>query len=579
MGTLTYDDTNFYMNGEKYTILSGAIHYFRVVPEYWSDRLLKLKACGFNTVETYTCWNLHEPREGDFNFSGILDIGRFIDTAAELGLNVILRPGPYICSEWDLGGLPPWLLKYPNIHLRCYDEIYLSKVKRYFKALFEHIFPRLSINGGNVIMLQIENEYGSYGNDKRYLQCIADMYKELGADCIQFTSDGHAYFMLKGGTLDGYLATVNFGDSPEDCFDRLKEYRPNQPLMCCEFWCGWFDHWYESSNPRDHKHIANLLDRILSYPASVNLYMFHGGTNFGFLNGANYKTMYQPDITSYDYDAPLSEAGDMTEKYYAIKEVIEKHFGKVPEMNVSNSIKKSYGNVELTKTAPLFDNLNNLSEVMHSSYPMTMEELDQNYGFVLYESVIQGPMERLKLEIDNVHDRALVYLNRTLAGVIERDRRYDEIFIGLGYGEELKVSILVENMGRINYGPLLFDRKGITGGVRIGQQYHYGWDMYKLSLDNIDKVEYRSFDKGVFPVFLKGSLYIEEEPADTFLYLDGFTKGVAFINGFNLGRYWNVGPQRSLYVPAPILKQGDNEIVIFELEGYISPEVSFKDKR
>ncbi len=272
MGILTFDENNFYMDGEKYTILSGTIHYFRVMPEYWHDRLLKLKACGFNTVETYTCWNLHEPTEGEFNFSGMLDLERFIDTAAEIGLNVILRPGPYICAEWDFGGLPSWLLTYPGLRLRAYDEVYISKVNRYFKELFRRITPKLSTNGGNIIAVQIENEYGSYGNDKKYLQAIADIYRNCNVNCLLFTSDGQLYFMLNGGTLDNYLATVNFGGEPDCCFNQLKEFRPKQPLMCTEFWAGTFDHWYdEKHNIRDTKNIASIFDDILSRGASVNI--------------------------------------------------------------------------------------------------------------------------------------------------------------------------------------------------------------------------------------------------------------------------------------------------------------------
>ena len=243
MGILTYKDKDFYMDGERYTVISGAMHYFRIPREYWYDRLLKLKECGFNTVETYTCWNLHEKVEGKFDFSGMLDVGAYIKTAKELGLNVILRPGPYICAEWDFGGLPAWLLTHESIPLRCYNEEFIALVRRYYEALFNEVRPYLAVNGGNVVMLQVENEYGSYGDDKEYLRAIVDIYRDCGVDCQLFTSDGATSFMLNGGTLPDFPCVANFGSKPADNFAALEKFRPGQPTMCGEFWCGWFDHW------------------------------------------------------------------------------------------------------------------------------------------------------------------------------------------------------------------------------------------------------------------------------------------------------------------------------------------------
>lgn len=580
MGILTYNKDSFLMDGEKYTILSGTIHYFRTVPDYWEDRLKKLKACGLNTVETYTCWNLHECKEGEFDFSGILDVERFIDTANNLGLNIILRPGPYICAEWEFGGLPSWLLTYPKMRFRCYDELFLSKVRRYYKELFSRLAPRFSTNGGNIIMVQIENEYGSYGNDKKYLKAIADIYRECNVDILLFTSDGPLYSMINGGTVDGELVTLNFGSKPASSFEILKEFRPNQPLMCCEFWNGWFDHWYEKHHVRTADDTAVTFDELLSCGSSVNFYMFHGGTNFGFTNGANYteEGLYQPTITSYDYDAPLTEAGDLTQKYFDVKRVIEKHFGKVPELDVSNSKKISYGDIKLTHTAPLFANINKLSAPIRNAAPLTMEELGQNFGFILYSTVIKGPYEESRLIIDDIRDRALIFINGQFKGIFERSRRCDEINISLGAGEEIKLDILVENMGRINYGSKLKDEKGILHGVRLGLQQQFGWTMYPLPLDDISSICYEGFTYNESPAFLKGT-FETEETGDTFLKLDGFTKGVAFINGFNLGRYWNTaGPQKTLYIPAPLLKKGSNELVIFELEGYNHNSVTLIDK-
>lgn len=579
MGILTVQGKDFLMDGQKTTIISGSIHYFRVLPEYWEDRLKKLKACGFNTVETYTCWNLHERREGKFDFSGRLDIGKFLDIAKGLGLNAIVRPGPYICAEWDMGGLPSWLLNYPKMNLRCHDRIFLEKVRNYYKALFEYITPRLSTNGGNLIALQIENEYGSFGDDRKYMQAIKEITIENKADCLLFTSDGATKSALGGGMLDNVLATVNFGSKPAENFNVLKKLRPNQPLMCMEYWNGWFDHWYEKHHTRISTDTAQVLDEILSIGASVNFYMFHGGTNFAFTNGANFDGEYRPTVTSYDYDCPVSECGDLTPKYYEVKAVLEKHFGRAPELNVKNLPKKSYGEVILEKAAGLTDNLNNLSKPVENAVPLTMEELEQDFGFVLYSTIINGPLEENPLEIDGLHDRAQIFINGELRGIKERtNRRNDTITIKLEQGERLKLDILVENMGRVNYGPKLMDKKGIVGGVRVGQRKHFGWTMYPLPLDDIRVLRYKITDKGVdMPTFLSGRINIDRV-ADTFVRLDGFTKGVVFVNGFNIGRYWNsAGPQKTLYVPAPLLKKGENNFVVFELEHCDTNKINLTD--
>lgn len=570
MRNLSYDNNNFLMNGEIHTILSGAIHYFRVVPEYWEDRLKKLKACGFNTVETYTCWNLHEPKEGEFDFSGILDLEKFIVTAKKLDLDVILRPGPYICAEWDFGGLPSWLLKYKDMKIRCNDLLYISKVKSYYKELFSRIGKHLSTNGGNIIAIQIENEYGSYGNDKEYLKEIVNIYKENNVNCLLFTSDGATLFMLNGGALPEYLTTLNFGSSPSENFEVLKKFKNDQPLMCCEFWNGWFDHWYNKHNTRNSDDTAEVFDEMLSLNASVNFYMFHGGTNFAFYNGANLLDGLQPTITSYDYNAPISESGDLTKKYFAIKKVIEKHFGKIPYIDVKNLPKKNYGIIPLTKGADLFENINNISKPNYSSYTKTMEELDQNFGFTLYSTILKGPFEEAEISIDGLHDRAIIYIDGIKQGIKERTKkRNDTVKISLDFNEEVKLDILVENLGRINYGPNIRDEKGILKGVKIGSIYHFGWTMYPIPLNpkDLDRLNFKnSINNQNGPIFLKGN-FIVKETQDTFVRLDGFTKGCVFVNGFNIGRYWNTaGPQKTLYLPAPLLKIGENEIVIFELE-------------
>ena len=582
MGIITYNDKSFLLDGKEYTIVSGAMHYFRIPREYWADRLTKLKECGFNTVETYTCWNLHEQKEGQFDFTGMLDLAAYVDEAAKLGLNVILRPGPYICSEWEFGGLPAWLLSYENIAIRCNDERYLEKVRRYYHALFEHLGTgRLATHGGNIVMVQIENEYGSFGDDKEYLNAVVDIYRECGVDCTLFTSDGACDWMLSGGTLPEYLCVANFGSHPKENFAELSKFRPNQPSMCGEYWCGWFYHWYENHHVREADELAGLFRDMLEAGASLNFYMFHGGTNFGFMNGANHGGKYEPTITSYDYNALLSEAGDMTPAYYAVRKINEEFFGSVPEITTKNSEKKAYGKVTLTEKSFILDTVNSISAPVHSAAPKFMEEIGQNYGFTLYSTTVKGPMGEdggLTLRYDCVHDRAIVFVNGEKKGWIERSRHADDIRVSVKTGEEVKIDILVENMGRINYGPEMRDKKGMTG-IRFGQRNHYGWDMYPMEMKDLSGVKYEACDGGVdVSSFMRGTLTIEGDPCDTFIRLDGFHHGFVTVNGFNLGRYYNdAGPQKTLYCPAPMLKSGENEIVVFEMDSSDRNVIEFVD--
>lgn len=582
MGILTFENDQFLMDGKPFQIISGAMHYFRIVPEYWEDRLKKLKACGFNTVETYTCWNLHERKEGEFDFTGILDIERYIEIAESLDLNVIVRPGPYICAEWEFGGLPSWLLSYPNMALRCNDPMYLAKVRPYYNELLSRIRPHLTTNGGRVMMVQVENEYGSYGDDKEYLREVEKAYRENGIDCLLFTSDGATMWMLNGGTLPDIVSVANFGSKPQANFNNLRKFKQNEPLMCGEFWSGWFDHWYEEHHTRGAEDIAADTQELFDCNASFNFYMFHGGTNFGFWNGANHTgTQYQPTITSYDYCAPLSECGDMTPTFYAVKEVIERNTGiKAPEMDVQNLPKKAYGKLALTEGALLLDNLKNLTTPVHSAFPRSMEELGQDFGYILYSTQLRGPFEPLPLIFEKLHDRAIVFLNGECIGIRERSQRMDEIKLSMEMGETAQLDILVENMGRVNYGTKLFDQKGILGGIRFGQQFHFGWDMYCLTMDDLAGLEWKpaaELPKNK-PGFLRGTLTVKGEPQDTFIRFDGFIKGFCKINGFNIGRYYNpAGPQKTLYVPAPLLKTGENEILVFESDGYEEAVVEFQD--
>lgn len=571
MSLLTWNDGQYLLDGQPYRIVSGAIHYFRVVPEYWKDRLLKLKACGFNTVETYIAWNMHEPKEGEFVFDGMADVVSFIELAGELGLHVIVRPSPFICAEWEFGGLPAWLLAYSELQLRCCDPLYLSKVDRYYDELIPRLVPLLSTHGGPILAVQVENEYGSYGNDSSYLRYMRNGLLSRGVDVLLFTSDGPTDEMLLGGTLEDVHATVNFGSCAEESFRKYREYRSEEPLMVMEYWNGWFDHWMEDHHVRDAEDVAGVLDDILTHGSSLNMYMFHGGTNFGFYNGANHIVAYEPTTTSYDYDAPLTEWGDTTAKFEAVRSVLGKH-GFAPTCPLPEPIPKiSYGKVALMERAELFtaSNLEKLSEPVNSVCVQPMEKLGQSYGFILYSTYVQGPRSRQKLYIEGVRDRAQVFLDGQVLGVIERwNPQPLELSIPAG-GAQL--DILVENMGRINYGPLIRDPKGILDGVRIDNQLQYNWTIRTLPLEpgTLASLEYKeqTVEKqeaaalSGLPGFYRGC-FEAEEIGDTFLRFDGWNKGVAWINGFNLGRYWNAGPQRALYIPGPLLRKGRNELVL-----------------
>ena len=572
MSMLTAENGQFYLDGKPYRILSGAMHYFRICPEYWEDRMLKLKECGFNTLETYCCWNLHERKAGEFDFSGRLDLVKYIETAQKLGLHVILRPGPYICAEWDFGGLPARLLK-DNIPLRCNDPRFLAALRPYLLKVFELVKPLLCTNGGPIIAMQVENEYGSYGNDHDYMAAVNAIYDEGGIDCLRFTADGSWDLMLGGGMLDGIPAAVNFGSRAADNFRGLRQFRPEDPLFCAEFWCGWFDHWHEEHHTRTVESITADTRELLETGASLNFYMFHGGTNFGFQNGANHTDgVYHPTVTSYDYCALLSECGDLTPAYHAIRALL----GQSGPLTVTDCPKAAYGKLCLTEQAALLPQADRLATPIRAAQTMTQEELGQDFGFTLYRTTLRGPFSGIPLELGRVHDRALVFLDGKHIGTVERSRRRDPMTLTLAAGQTAKLEILVENMGRVNYGSKLLDRKGLLDGVRLDMQYHFGWEMLPLPMEDLSRLQWSAEAAG--PRFLRGHITIDETPKDTFLRLDDFTRGFVLVNGFNVGRYYTpAGPQKTLYIPAPLLRQGENEIIVFESDTFHSPTVEFVD--
>jgi beta-galactosidase len=441
------------------------------------------------------------------------------------------------------------------------------------------LVPLLSTNGGPILAVQVENEYGSFGNDTAYLTYIKEGLVRRGIDVLLFTSDGPTDEMLMGGTIEGVHATVNFGSRVAESFAKFREHRATEPLMVMECWNGWFDHWMEPHHVREAADVADVLDEMLEQGSSVNMYMFHGGTNFGYYSGANHIETYEPTVTSYDYDAPLTEWGDVTKKYKEVQKVLGKH-GFEPSCPLPEPTPKYvYGEVVLSERAALFDSLDQLSEPIEQTSIQPMEKFGQAYGFILYSTWVKGPRSRQQLHIQEVRDRAQIFLNGKPLGVVER---WNPLPLEISVPEEGgRLDILVENMGRINYGPLLRDPKGITEGVRIDNQFQYHWTIWSLPLqpNSISTINYveREIERedelhpiqGSTPAFYRG-YFTADQIGDTFLRFDGWQKGIAWVNGFHLGRYWNAGPQRALYVPGPLLKVGRNEIVLFELHG--SPE-------
>lgn len=592
---LEIKNKKFYMDSKPFDIYSGAMHYFRTVPEYWEDRLTKLKAAGFNMVETYVCWNLHEKKPGEFDFSGILDIEKYLEIAQKVGLYAIVRPGPYICAEWDFGGLPAWLLKDKNMQIRCMYPDYLKCVERFYKELLARLVPHLESHGGNIIAMQVENEYGSYGNDKEYLRYVEKLTRDCGIDCLLFTSDGNTNNMISGGSLPDIYKVLNFGSRSRTAFNVLKGFENDGPNMCGEFWCGWFDHWRDKHHTRNSLEIVNEIKGFIDNGASFNMYMFHGGTNFGFTAGANHNQGhgYEPTVTSYDYCAMLTEWGDYTPAYHAVRKLLcEKQGIEPPELPESPKL-QSIGKVELTEAASLFENLDNIGEKHHVPVPEGMEYFGQNFGLIYYETTLKGKYNASPMYVKNVHDFADVYfdgekkasIDRTLYSVEGKTTLKDVIFkkkkgesspfLMPALSGERKIGVLVDTMGRVNYGENMLDRKGISD-IYLGIQRLMNYDVWTLPLDNLDKLKYSSSVKKEEPVFLKGSFKTDSK-ADCFVHLDGFNRGCVYINGFNLGRFWKVGPQKSLYLPGTLLKD-ENEIIVFNIGGYSKPTVSITDK-
>lgn len=563
----------FYLNNQAIKIISGGMHYFRIVPEYWRDRLQKMKNLGCNTIETYVPWNRHEPVKGTYNFEGMLDIKAFILLAQELGLWVIVRPSPYICAEWEFGGLPAWLLAEDGMRLRGFYKPFLNHVREYYQELFKILTP-LQINyGGPIIMMQIENEYGYYGNDTKYMEALKISMIENGTVVPLLTSDGPWGDALRCGSVQGVLPTANFGSKAVEQFEVLSKYTNGGPLMCMEFWIGWFDHWgsgkHQTADLEDN--VKNIRD-ILQL-GNVNIYMFHGGTNFGFMNGSNYYEELTPDVTSYDYDALLTESGEITPKYEAFQKVI-REFNNITEIALEPQKKAyAYGELKVTKKVGLSQALEDLSVGTESTYPKSMEKVGQSYGYILYRTTLKKEENLETIRLWETNDRAQIFVDSKPVVTLYDRELLNEVTVEVPMLENGQLDILVENMGRVNFGPKMEkQRKGIDGGVQINGHQHFRWNHYPLALDNVNKLDFtKGYTEGL-PAFYQFE-FTAEDNCDTYLDFTGWGKGCAFINDFNLGRFWQIGPQKRLYIPGPLIKKGNNSIVIFETEGIIKDSI------
>ncbi|GEN47593.1 glycoside hydrolase family 35 protein [Ligilactobacillus pobuzihii] len=571
---------DFYFNDSKFKILSGAIHYFRIHPSDWRQSLHNLKALGFNTVETYVPWNVHEEREGQFDFSEGADLNKFIELAQNEGLYVIVRPSPYICAEWEFGGLPAWLLE-KNCDIRSDDPNFLKFVANYYQKLFEILAPLQITHDGPIIMMQVENEYGSYGEDANYLRSIRNLMLKNGVDVPLFTSDGAWHATLAAGNLmeEGILETGNFGSKANDNFSNIlsfqNEKKITQPLMNMEFWDGWFDRWGEPIHVRDQDEMVAALKEVIEH-GSVNMYMFHGGTNFGFMNGCSARKNHDlPQITSYDYGAPLNEQGNPTSGYFKIQKMIHERFPKIQQEKPWTKESMELSKIKLQDKVSLFEVLDEISERTVSKYPQTMEKVGQYYGYLLYRTKTERDAINEKYRIIDGRDRAQFFLNRKLQMTQYQEEIGNDIFVTQEQSEN-EIAILMENMGRVNYGhKLLADtqRKGIRSGVMSDLHYIINWEQYALDFSRVDRLDFsRKWEAGV-PAFYR-FLFDLDKILDTNIDLRHFGKGVVVVNGFNLGRFWQKGPIHSLYLPHGILRAKNNEVIVFETEGKFSDEIS-----
>ena len=562
---LTAGAGGFMLDGKPYQILSGEMHYPRVPREYWRDRFRKARAMGLNTISTYVFWNLHEPAPGRFDFTGQNDVAAFVRQAIEEKLNVIIRPGPYVCAEWDLGGYPAWLLADESLVLRSTDPRFTTPAARWLDRLGRELAPILNeakrTTGHGVIAVQVENEYGSFDKDKAYLEWQRDALLHAGfGSALLYTADGPP--QLTDGTLPGVPAVVNFGTGgAENAFKRLAVFRPDGPPMTGEYWAGWFDHWGRAHARTNMATQVRELTWMLGRGYSINFYMFHGGTTFGFMNGANIDNgRYYPQTSSYDYDAALSESGRLTPKYFAFREAIAAHVKAALDPIPASSAPIAIESFDLERAAALWDAL---PAGIRSDRPKPMENFGQSYGYILYRTRVSSPFTG-ELIARDVRDYALVFVDRKLAGTIDRRLNQDRVSVVIP-ASGAEIDILVENLGRVNFTKVLREeRKGVTKSVSLADRELTGWTVYPLPMSSVPRPRLRS-SRPDGPAFYAGAFQLSTT-GDTFLDTRGWGKGTVWVNGHHLGRFWDIGPQQTLYVPGAWLRAGSNEVVVFALD-------------
>ena len=577
------EGSQFLLDGKPFRVISGEMHYPRIPREYWRARLKMARAMGLNAITTYVFWNVHEPTPGTYDFSGQNDVAEFIREAQQEGLYVILRPGPYVCAEWEFGGYPSWLLKDPSTVVRSQDPRFMQPATRWIKRLGQELAPLQIANGGPIIMVQVENEYGSFGNDHVYMDLNRKALLDAGFTAAQlYTADGPGD--IDNGSLPDIPVGINFDgnrvNQAQKSFATLKTRRPNGPMFNSEFWAGWFDHW---GSPHAHTSTATQADNLawmLAQGYSVSIYMFHGGTDFGWMNGANSsdsKKDYQPDVTSYDYDSALDESGRPTPKFFAFRDVITKATGITPPPVPQVATPIAIPAIHFTESASLWANL---PKPIESPTPLTMEEIGQSYGYILYRTHLSGGTGSI-----SVHDYARTYLDGEDDPASTADRRLHgnisfETHVDRTGDATSQLDILVENMGRINYShQLLHDRKGIVAWTSPGSGPHApkSWSIYPLPFTGTTdpaRFPYKSAPC-TGPCFYRAHFELPPKttPADTFLDTSALGKGQLWVNGHALGRFWSIGPQKTLYLPGPWLKPGANEIIVFDLDGKPTPTV------
>lgn len=568
--TFSIGDKTFLLDGKPFLIKAAEMHYTRIPAEYWEHRIQMCKALGMNTICIYAFWNIHEQKEGEFDFKGQNDIAAFCRLAQKHGMYIMLRPGPYVCSEWEMGGLPWWLLKKKDIKLRTNDAYFLERTKLFMNEIGKELSDLQVSRGGNIIMVQVENEYGAYATDKEYIANIRDIVKGAGfTDVPLFQCDWSSTFQRNG--LDDLVWTINFGTGAniDAQFKKLQEARPNAPLMCSEFWSGWFDHWGRKHETRDAETMVSGIKDMLDRHISFSLYMTHGGTTFGHWGGAN-SPAYSAMCSSYDYDAPISEAGWATPKYYKLREMMMQYADSaqvIPDVPAAYPVIE-IPEFELKEVAPLFDNL---PEPKLSEDIKPMEQFDQGWGTILYRTSLLEVKEGTTLLIDEVHDWAQVYADGKLLGRLDRRRGQNSLVLpSLQKGTRL--DILVEAMGRVNFDVAIHDRKGITNKVELltetDKKELKNWEVYSFPVDYdfAESKKYAEGEKLDAPAYYRATFELDRV-GDVFLDMQTWGKGMVWVNGKAMGRFWKIGPQQTLFMPGCWLKKGKNEIIVLDLLG------------